>query len=85
MNVTSSLSPYAAEDLEAVESMKGKIIEELYINKLFKLDIYKKLNPLQIYFVGVDVSDGWTHAPSYGNICRIILLIAGSLRFFKLW
>lgn len=75
----SSLSPYAAEDLEAIESMKGKIIEELYINKLFKLDIYKKLNPLQIYFVGVDVADGWTFAPSYGNICRIILLIAGSL------
>lgn len=59
MNKTSSLSPYAAEDLEAIESMKGKIIEELYINKLFKLDIYKKLNPLQIYFVGVDVSDGY--------------------------
>lgn len=59
MNITSSLSPYAAEDLEAIESMKGKIIEELYINKLFKLDIYKKLNPLQIYFVGVDVADGY--------------------------
>lgn len=55
----SSLSPYDADDLQAIEDKRGQIIEEIYINKYFKLDIYSKLDRNKIYFIGVDVANGY--------------------------
>lgn len=55
----STLSPYNAEDLEAINDKMGTIIEEIMINGLFKLDIYTTLNKNKIYFVGVDVANGY--------------------------
>ena len=55
----SSQSPYEAEDLARIEELKGKIREEIYINKLFKLDIYEPLDRKLCYFVGVDVANGY--------------------------
>ena len=55
----SSQSPYDAEDLDAIQDRKGTIKEEIYINKIFKLDVYEPLNKNRIYFIGVDVSNGY--------------------------
>ena len=55
----SSESPFEPEDLAAIEELKRDIIEEIFINKLFKLDIYTALNRNRIYFVGVDTSNGY--------------------------
>lgn len=55
----SSLSPYTAEDLDAISGMKGRIVEEYIINKLFKIDVYTPLDRNKIYFVGIDPSDGY--------------------------
>lgn len=55
----SETSPYAPEDLEAIAEKKGKIIEERFINKLFKLDIYTPIVKNKCYFVGVDVANGY--------------------------
>ena len=55
----SSQSPYDAEDLDAIQDRKGTIKEEIYINRIFKLDIYEELNKKRIYFIGVDVSHGY--------------------------
>lgn len=52
-------SPYAPEDLEAINEKKGTIIEEIFINKLFKLDVYTSIVRNKIYFVGVDVANGY--------------------------
>lgn len=55
----SQQSPYAPEDLEAICDKEGKIIEEHFINKLFKLDVYTSLVREKCYFVGVDVANGY--------------------------
>jgi len=55
----SSDSPYEPEDLDAIQELKGKILEEIFINRLFKLDVYEKLDKNRIYFVGVDVAGGY--------------------------
>lgn len=55
----SSQSPYDAEDLDAIQDRKGTIKEEIYINRIFKLDVYETLIKNRIYFVGVDVSNGY--------------------------
>lgn len=55
----SSQSPYDPEDLDAIQDRKGTIKEEIYINRIFKLDIYETLIKNRIYFVGVDVSNGY--------------------------
>lgn len=55
----SSLSPYDLEDLQAIQELKGNIVEEIFINKVFKLDVYTKLKKDKIYFVGVDVAGGY--------------------------
>lgn len=54
-----SQSPYDPEDLDAIQDKKGIIKEEVYIDRIFKLDIYETLNKNRIYFVGVDVSNGY--------------------------
>lgn len=55
----SSQSPYELEDLQAIEELRGKVIEEIFINKIFKLDVYETLVRNKIYFVGVDVASGY--------------------------
>jgi len=55
----SSQSPYDPEDLDAIQDRKGTIKEEIYINRIFKLDVYEPLDKKRIYFVGVDVSNGY--------------------------
>jgi len=60
----SNLSPYDAEDLQAITDKKGTIIEELFIIKYFKLDIYSKLDKNKIYFIGVDVANGYNEDSS---------------------
>ena len=55
----SSLSPYAPEDLAAIEERKGTVIEELFITNIFKINLYEKLERNRIYFVGVDVANGY--------------------------
>lgn len=55
----SSMSPYELEDLQAIEDLKGTIIEELFILKIFKLDIYTPLVKNRVYFIGVDVAGGY--------------------------
>ena len=55
----SSLSPYEIEDLQAIQDLKGTVIEELFILKIFKLDIYTQLKKNHVYFVGVDVASGY--------------------------
>ena len=54
-----SQSPYDPEDLDAIQDRKGTIKEEIYINRIFKLDIYEPLIKNRIYFIGVDVSNGY--------------------------
>jgi len=55
----SSQSPYEPEDLARIEELKGQIKEEIFINKLFKLDIYEPLRKDKCYFIGVDVANGY--------------------------
>lgn len=55
----SSNSPYDVEDLQAIQELKGTIKEEIYINKIFKLDVYEPLIKNKIYFIGVDVASGY--------------------------
>ena len=54
----SSDSPFEPEELEVIESKKGKIIEEIFINKFYKLDIYEKIDKKQLYLIGVDCASG---------------------------
>lgn len=54
----SSQSPFDQIDMDALDGMRGEIKEELWINKLFSLDIYAPLKREHIYFLGIDVSDG---------------------------
>lgn len=55
----SQLSPYDPEDLESIMDKEGTILEEIIINQLFKVDIYTALEKTKIYFVGVDVANGY--------------------------
>lgn len=55
----SSESPYDAEDLEIINENKGRIVEELFINRVFKLDVYSPLDRTKCYFIGVDVANGY--------------------------
>jgi hypothetical protein len=55
----SSNSPYSPEDLEAIAEKEGTIIDTLFINIYFKFEIYTKLDRDKIYFVGVDVANGY--------------------------
>ena len=54
----SSDSPFEPEDLEALDELRGKVKEEIFINKLFKLDLYESLKRDRVYIVGVDVATG---------------------------
>lgn len=55
----SSLSPYSPEDLQVIEEHKGKILKEIFLMKIFKIDIYTELDKSLPYIVGVDVANGY--------------------------
>lgn len=54
----SSESPFEPEELTALQELKGKVKEEIFINKLFKLEIYEELRRDRIYIVGMDCAQG---------------------------
>jgi hypothetical protein len=54
----SSQSPYDADDLQAINELKGKIREQITINQHFILDVYEPLKKDIPYIVGVDPADG---------------------------
>jgi hypothetical protein len=54
----SSDSPFDEQELNAVQELKGKPIEEIFINKLFKLDVYEKLDRNMVYIAGMDCAGG---------------------------
>lgn len=54
----SSESPFDQEDLVAIQDLKKPIKEEIFINKMFKLDIYDELKRDKVYIVGVDCAQG---------------------------
>lgn len=54
----SSVSPFEAEDLEEIASYQKEPIEEIYINQIWPLYVYEKLNKNVPYIVGVDVAAG---------------------------
>ncbi|MDD3172132.1 MAG: hypothetical protein PHF63_00435 [Herbinix sp.] len=54
-----SQSPFEPEDLDALNELKGKVIEEFFVNTFFLFRLYEKLNRSRVYFVGVDVSNGY--------------------------
>lgn len=55
----SSESPYDQEDLDAIYNLRRKPIETHVIFGGYTLEIYKKINPKNVYFLGIDVSDGY--------------------------
>lgn len=52
-------SPFDPSDLAGLAERKGKVIEEFFLNKYYKFDVYTHLERNQIYLVGVDVSNGY--------------------------
>lgn len=54
----SSDSPFDEEELAALQEFKKKPIEEIYIQKMFRLDVYEQLRRDKPYFVGMDCSGG---------------------------
>ena len=54
----SSISPFEAEDLEEIASHQKEPIEEIYINNIWPLYVYEKLNKNVPYIIGVDVAAG---------------------------
>lgn len=55
----SNLSPFDQEDLEQLYSRRGTVIEEITLLKIFILKLYAKIDKNRIYFIGVDVSNGY--------------------------
>ena len=54
----SNMSPFEAEDLQAISEMKKAPIREEIIMGVYKFDIYEELHPGKIYITGVDCSQG---------------------------
>jgi hypothetical protein len=54
----SSDSPFEPEELDAIQEFKGKVKEEIFINKLYKLDVYDDIVRDRVYIVGVDCAQG---------------------------
>lgn len=52
-------SPFDEEDIESIQDLYGTLIVEEFINNTYKLNIYEELSRDKIYFVGVDVSNGY--------------------------
>lgn len=54
----SSESPFEIEDLNMVQELKRKVKEEIFINNVFRLDIYTPLDRDKIYIMGMDCAQG---------------------------
>ena len=64
-----SLSPFEPEDLEEIGNYQQEPIEEIYIEEVYPLYIYTKLNKNIPYIIGVDVAAG-----RYGDNSAITIL-----------
>lgn len=65
----SSTSPFEAEDLEEINNAIRPPIEEIYINRLYPVQVYTKLNKNIPYIVGVDCAAG-----GVGDYCAVTIL-----------
>jgi hypothetical protein len=54
----SSESPFDEEELNAIQELKGKVKEEIFINKMYKLDVYEELKKDRVYIAGMDCAGG---------------------------
>lgn len=54
----SNRSPFETEHLQAIKEFERDIIDELIINRVCRVDIYKKLNMSKTYIVSVDCASG---------------------------
>lgn len=52
-------SPFEPADLAGLAERQGKVIEEFFLNKFYKFEVYTHLERNQVYLVGVDVSNGY--------------------------
>lgn len=55
---SSSESPFSEEDLMALQEINPVVIDEITFLGIYRLDIYRILDPQVPYLVGVDVSSG---------------------------
>lgn len=55
----STESPYSAEDLDALDSKRGTIKSQIFVNGLFAIDLYDDINIDIPYLLGLDISDGY--------------------------
>lgn len=55
----SSESPYDEEDMAIIDERRGTVKEEIFINGLFKVNLYETLKKNRAYLVGVDIADGY--------------------------
>lgn len=65
----SSISPFEAEDLEEINNTVRPPVEEIYINRLYPLLVYERLNKNIPYIVGVDVASG-----RYGDFSAVTII-----------
>jgi hypothetical protein len=54
----SQSSPFNQEDLDEIGELQKEVIEEIFINKFYKLDVYEPLVKNKVYIVSVDCSHG---------------------------
>ena len=54
----SNLSPFELEDLQTIEEFKRPVKEEIFINEVFRIDVYKELSKYKTYILGMDCSTG---------------------------
>ena len=61
----SSDSPFKPEDLDVLYGKKGKIVDEIFIAKIYKFTLYELLDPQIPYFVGIDPSQSYGQDNNY--------------------
>ncbi len=54
----SSLSPFDIEDLQIIDGMKKPVIDEIFIDDVFRIDIYRELDRSKTYLLGMDCATG---------------------------
>lgn len=57
-NKASNNSPFAPEDIDELDTIAKAPIKTIKINKYYEVLLYKELDPMKRYLVGVDVSKG---------------------------
>ena len=65
----SNTSPFEAEDLEEISASQKEPIEEYYVNEIYPVYIYERINPSIPYIVGVDVASG-----KVGDYCAVTII-----------